>query len=47
MSPVFEARTVDQVGVLFEQAATLAIGEGRAAAVLIGQSVLGVKRFNQ
>lgn len=43
----FEAKTDDQVGVLFEQAATLAFGEGRAAAVLIEQGVLGVKRFNQ
>ena len=43
----FEARTSDQVGVLFEQAATLAFGEGRAAAVLIEQGVLGVKRFNE
>jgi len=43
----FEAGQADQVAVLFEQAATLAFGEGRAAAVLIGQSVLGVKRFNE
>jgi sulfopyruvate decarboxylase alpha subunit len=43
---LFEADTARQVGMCFDQAAHLVFGEGRAAAVLIRQSVLGVKRFD-
>ena len=40
-----EAQSADQVAPLFERAADLAFGEGRAVALLIAQSVLGIKRF--
>ncbi len=40
-----EAKTADDVGGYFEQAASLAFGQGKAAAVLVAQQVIGVKAF--
>ncbi len=43
----FEAETPEAVGELFAKAADLAFGEGRAAAVMVAQRVIGVKRFEE
>lgn len=42
-----EAKTADQVKSLLDQAAKLAFHERQAVALLIHQSVLGVKRFDE
>lgn len=42
---VLEAMTKEEVPILFRQAADLAFNEGKAAAVLVSQQVIGVKSF--
>ncbi|RME98931.1 MAG: phosphonopyruvate decarboxylase, partial [Alphaproteobacteria bacterium] len=44
---VMEAETPDQVVELFERAARLAFDEGKMAAVLIAQKVIGSKTFGK
>lgn len=42
---VSEAQASQEVGPLFGEAAERAFGEGRAAAVLVSQQIIGVKKF--